>query len=306
MKKFFQDIRNWYLRLSPQAKPGIISIALVIVIIIITAIALLVSGCDFVNQAIESAADSALASVSEEGGKIIASVSEEGESVIASVSDEVTLSDTTWPSYGVGEFDLAEAWASEGDVVILNDNIPYFSEEDKQRTDAFEEYSELDDLGRCGVAYANVCVELQPTEARGEIGSVKPSGWHSVKYPELISDKYLYNRCHLIGFQLAGENANPKNLVTGTRYLNVTLMLPYENAVDDFLEANPDMHILYRVTPVFDGDDLVCKGLIMEGWSVEDNGDGVCFCIFVKNVQPGITIDYATGDSYATDTKNED
>ena len=168
------------------------------------------------------------------------------------------------------------------------------------------EYSELDDLGRCGVAYANVCVELQPTEARGEIGSVKPSGWHSVKYPELISDKYLYNRCHLIGFQLAGENANPKNLVTGTRYLNVTLMLPYENAVDDFLETNPDMHILYRVTPVFDGDDLVCKGLIMEGWSVEDNGDGVCFCIFVKNVQPGITIDYATGDSYATDTKNED
>lgn len=306
MKKFFQGIRNWYLRLSPQAKPGIISIALVIVIIIITAIALLVSGCDFVNQAIESAADSALASVSEEGDKIIASVSEEGESVIASVSDEVTPSDTAWPSYGVGEFDLAEAWASEGDVVILNDNIPYFSEEDKQRTDAFEEYSELDDLGRCGVAYANVCVELQPTEARGEIGSVKPSGWHSVKYPELISDKYLYNRCHLIGFQLAGENANPKNLVTGTRYLNVTLMLPYENAVDDFLETNPDMHILYRVTPVFDGDDLVCKGLIMEGWSVEDNGDGVCFCIFVKNVQPGITIDYATGDSYATDIKNED
>ena len=132
MKKFFQNIRNWYSRLSPQAKPGIISIALVIVIIIIAAIALLVSGCDFVNQAIESAADSALASVSEEGNKVIASVSEEGESVIASVSDEVTPSVTAWPSYGVGEFDLAEAWASEGDVVILNDNIPYFSENEKK------------------------------------------------------------------------------------------------------------------------------------------------------------------------------
>ena len=268
----------------------------VIVFSVISAL-LLCTSCDKTWTKISDAGDKI-----DSAASTLVSIGSDVESFASDVSSAVDSleSDMTWPSYGVGGFDLEEAWNTEGDIVILNNNNPYFSDADKVRTDAFETYSDLDGLGRCGVAYANICTELQPTEKREEIGSVKPSGWHSVKYPEQISDKYLYNRCHLIGFQLAGENANPKNLITGTRYLNVTLMLPYENAIDDFIEDNPTYHVLYRVTPVFDGDDLVCKGLIMEGWSVEDNGDGVCFCIFEKNIQPEISIDYTTGDSWVT------
>lgn len=181
--------------------------------------------------------------------------------------------------------------------IAINDNQPYFSDEDKQRTDAFEEYSELDTLGRCGVAYANICKELQPTEPRGKIGMVKPSGWHTVKYNDIIDGNYLYNRCHLIGFQLAGENANPKNLITGTRYLNVVGMLPFENAVDNYVEATGN-HVLYRVTPVFTNTELVARGVLMEAYSVEDQGAGIKFCYYVYNIQPGIGIDYQTGDSW--------
>ncbi|MCD8083920.1 MAG: DNA/RNA non-specific endonuclease [Clostridiales bacterium] len=182
----------------------------------------------------------------------------------------------------------------------VNGNTPYFTDSDKARTDAFETYSDLDSLGRCGTAYANVCLELMPTEERGAIGQVKPTGWHTVKYPELISDLYLYNRCHLIGFQLAGENANEKNLVTGTRYMNIDGMLSFENMIDDYVEETSN-HVLYRVTPIFEGNDLVCRGVEMEAWSVEDQGDGICFHVFAYNVQPGITIDYATGDSHVSD-----
>ena len=178
--------------------------------------------------------------------------------------------------------------------VERNGNRPYFTEAD-HTTEAFETYSELDNLGRCGVAYANICKELMPTEERGEIGQVKPSGWHTVKY-DVVNGKYLYNRCHLIGFQLAGENANEKNLVTGTRYLNIDGMLDHENEVADYVK-NTGNHVLYRVTPEYTGDNLVCDGLLMEAYSVEDNGTGVCFCIFVRNIQPGIAINYATGDS---------
>jgi DNA-entry nuclease len=178
----------------------------------------------------------------------------------------------------------------------VNGNVPYFDESDLT-TEAFETYSELDELGRCGVAYANICTELMPTEERGTIGQIKPSGWHTVRYDDLIDGKYLYNRCHLIGYQLAGENANEKNLITGTRYLNVEGMLPFENQVSDYVKQT-DNHVLYRVTPVFEGENLLATGVLMEALSVEDDGAGVSFCVFVYNVQPGIEIDYATGDSH--------
>ena len=180
---------------------------------------------------------------------------------------------------------------------IVNDNEPKFDESDFT-TEAFETYSDLDNLGRCGVAYANICKELMPTEKRGKIGMIKPSGWHTVKYPEIIKDRYLYNRCHLIGFQLAGENANEKNLITGTRYLNVDGMLPFEDEIADYVN-NTGNHVLYRVTPVFDGDNLIASGVQMEAESVEDSGEGVKFNVYCYNVQPGIGIDYATGDSWA-------
>lgn len=183
--------------------------------------------------------------------------------------------------------------------VIIDDNIPDFSESDKTRTDTFEIYSELDHLGRCGVAYANICQELMPTEERQEIGQIKPSGWHTVKYNDVIDGNYLYNRCHLIGFQLAGENANEKNLITGTRYLNVEGMLPFENLVSDYVKET-DTHVLYRVTPIFEGENLVASGVQMEAWSVEDGGEGICFNVYCYNVQPEIEIDYATGDSHST------
>lgn len=177
---------------------------------------------------------------------------------------------------------------------ILNENQPSFSEDD-YTTSSFESYSDLDGLGRCGVAFANIGKDLMPTEERGSIGQVKPSGWQTVKYDN-IDGKYLYNRCHLIGYQLTGENANKLNLITGTRYMNVEGMLPFENMVADYIKETNN-HVLYRVTPIFNGDDLVARGVQMEAVSVEDNGDGVCFNVFVYNVQPCITIDYATGKS---------
>lgn len=182
--------------------------------------------------------------------------------------------------------------------VEINGNVPFFTE-DELTTDTFESYSELDELGRCGVAYANICHELMPTEPRGEIGSVKPSGWHTVRYNGLVEGNYLYNRCHLIGYQLAGENANRQNLITGTRYLNTTGMLPFENQVNDYVDET-DNHVLYRVTPIYAGDNLVASGVLMEAYSVEDDG-GLCFCVYCYNVQPYITIDYATGESWLSE-----
>lgn len=181
----------------------------------------------------------------------------------------------------------------------INDNVPDFPLDD-YTTEAFETYSDLDELGRCGVAYANVCQELMPTQKRGKIGQVKPSGWQTAKY-DSVDGKYLYNRCHLIGYQLAGENANEKNLITGTRYLNVDGMLPFENMVADYVKETGN-HVLYRVTPIFTGDNLVADGVQMEAESVEDNGDGILFNVFCYNVQPGIGIDYATGDNWEDDS----
>lgn len=198
-------------------------------------------------------------------------------------------------------FNAADVPTYSGEpYTAVNNNEPYFTS-DNLTTEAFENYSELDALGRCGVAYANVCLETMPTEKRGSISEVKPTGWHSVKYDN-VDGKSLYNRCHLIGYQLTAENANQQNLITGTRYLNVDGMLPFENMVADYVKET-DNHVLYRVTPIFTGDNLVADGVLMEGYSVEDEGDGICFCVYAYNVQPGITIDYATGDSWLSSEK---
>ncbi|MEH2956928.1 DNA/RNA non-specific endonuclease [Candidatus Merdisoma sp. JLR.KK006] len=178
--------------------------------------------------------------------------------------------------------------------VVMNDNIPFFTK-DNLPTTSFEYYSELDELGRCGVACANIGQDLMPTEEREGIGQIKPSGWQTIKYDN-VDGKYLYNRCHLVGYQLSGENANEKNLITGTRYLNVQGMLPFENMIADYVKETGN-HVLYRVAPIFDDDDLLAYGVLMEGWSVEDEGDGICFNVFVYNVQPDVVIDYATGNS---------
>ena len=180
--------------------------------------------------------------------------------------------------------------------VVLQDNQPGFSQEDFT-TDSFETYSSLDLLGRCGTAYANIGLDLMPTEERDSIGQVKPSGWQTVKY-DIVDGKYLYNRCHLIGYQLSGENANEQNLITGTRYLNVEGMLPFENMVADYVQETGN-HVLYRVTPVYDGADLLAWGVQMEAYSVEDQGAGVCFNVLCFNAEPGVAIDYATGASWA-------
>ena len=179
--------------------------------------------------------------------------------------------------------------------VVLNNNQPEFTEEDFDR-EIFEKYSELDYLGRCGPAFAKVGIELMPTEERGEIGSIKPSGWQTVKY-DSVDGKYLYNRCHLIGYQLTAENANERNLITGTRYMNVEGMLPFENMVAEYIRETNN-HVLYRATPIFEGENLVASGVQIEAKSVEDNGEDICFNVYVYNNQQGITINYANGDSF--------
>jgi len=196
-------------------------------------------------------------------------------------------------------FDLSSIPAYSGKAyVVVNNNNPYFEKSDLT-TKSFEQYAPLDSLGRCGVAYANIGRDIMPTEERGPIGMVKPSGWHSIRY-ENVDGRYLYNRCHLIGFQLSAENANKSNLITGTRYLNIQGMLPFENMVADYVKGTNN-HVLYRVTPIFEGNNLVASGVLMEGYSVEDNGDGICYNVYCYNVQPGIKINYATGDSEAED-----
>ena len=199
------------------------------------------------------------------------------------------------PSAQSPVYSLDELPAYSGEpYVAVNGNQPFFTDED-QTTASYETYSPLDALGRCGAAWANVGVDLMPTEDRGSIGQVKPSGWQTVKY-DIVDGKYLYNRCHLIGFQLTGENANEENLITGTRYLNVEGMLPFENLVADYVKETEN-HVLYRVTPIVEGEELVARGVLMEGLSVEDGGEGITFCVYAYNVQPGVIIDYATGES---------
>lgn len=187
--------------------------------------------------------------------------------------------------------------------VIINDNVPNFSEKDMSTT-SFEAYSDLDSLGRCQVAYSCLGTDIMPTEKRDSISDVKPSGWNNKEYSsDLVDGRYIYNRCHLIGFQLAGENANEKNLITGTRYMNVEGMLPFENMVADYIKETEN-HVIYRVTPIYDGDDLVARGVQMEAKSVEDDGDGILFNVFCYNVQPGIVIDYSSGDNWLAKSQN--
>lgn len=182
--------------------------------------------------------------------------------------------------------------------VPVHGNVPYFTQE--ELTDqSFERYSELDALGRCGAACASIGQDLMPTEPREPIGSVRPSGWRTVRYDGVVDGAYLYNRCHLIGFRLTGENANPQNLITGTRYLNIEGMRGVEGRVADYVSGTGN-HVLYRVTPVFQGENLVADGVLIEGRSVEDGGAGICFCVFAYNIQPGVEIDYATGESKLT------
>ena len=187
--------------------------------------------------------------------------------------------------------------------VEINGNVPYFTDEDKKKN-AFESYSELDSLGRCGVAYACVSRELMPTEERGQIGSIKPTGWVQAKYEGVVDSKppYLYNRCHLIAYCLTAENANEKNLITGTRYMNVEGMLPFEEKVAKYLDQN-DNHVLYRVTPDFHGENLLANGVMIEAYSIEDQGEGICFCVYCYNVQPGVAIDYNSGISTLNEGK---
>ena len=177
---------------------------------------------------------------------------------------------------------------------VINGNKPNFSEKELT-TVAYEKYSELDSLGRCGVTIATCGKELMPTGDRGSISSVTPSGWVQAYY-SFVDGEYLYNRCHLIGWQLTGEDANRQNLVTGTRYLNVQGMLPFENMVADYIKETGN-HVAYRVTPVFVDDELVCRGILVEAFSIEDEGEGICFNVYCFNVQPGVEIDYATGES---------
>ena len=184
----------------------------------------------------------------------------------------------------------------------INGNVPFFDPA-AYESSSFETYDELDSLGRCTGAFACIGVDLMPTGERGSISQVKPSGWQTAEY-DIVDGGYLYNRCHLIGYQLTAENANELNLITGTRYMNVDGMLPFENMTADYIKETGN-HVLYRVTPLFVGDDLVARGVLMEGWSMEDEGEGICFNVFVYNIQPGITIDYSSGASRLSDSSSE-
>lgn len=214
----------------------------------------------------------------------------DGEQTLAGSDSELEV-----PAISMPAFTPADAPAFTGEpFAAINGNVPFFTT-NQITAESYEFYSELDDLGRCGLTVASIGQDLMPTADRESISSVKPSGWQSVTYDtSIVSGGYLYNRAHLIGFQLCGENANDRNLITGTRYLNIDGMLPFENMVADYVKETGN-HVLYRVTPIYTGDNLVAEGVLMEGWSVEDNGEGICFNVYAYNVQPGINIDYATG-----------
>lgn len=249
---------------------------------LILAASLLFSGCQ--NVDLDSGASSSYSKTNEQADQSTdaGNVSEKNGNAAAKedAGRQQAFDQTTIPAY------------SGQPYVEVNSNTPFFADSELT-TKAFEHYSNLDSLGRCGVAYANICKDIMPFEKRGPIGMVKPSGWKTVKYDN-VDGLYLYNRCHLVGFQLAGENANERNLITGTRYLNVDGMLPFENMVADYVKET-EHHVLYRVTPVFTESNLVASGVLMEARSVED--DGIEFCVYCYNVQPGIEINYATGDS---------
>ena len=262
---------------------------------VIAAVSLTVTACEG-----DAAANASVAAdVAHAAGNILGSLAEAAENSGAGNSsgqgNKTSMGMAGNPS-ATGEFRLSDIPEyTDSPYVAVNGNVPYFTEDDLTDV-SFESYSDLDSLGRCGVAYASVSTDTMPAEKRGSIGEVKPTGWINAKY-DFVDGKYLYNRCHLIGYQLTAENANEKNLITGTRYLNVQGMLPFENLTADYVKETGN-HVLYRVTPIFEGDNLLASGVLMEAESVEDDGDGVLFCVYVYNVQPGVAIDYATGDNW--------
>ena len=231
-------------------------------------------------------------------------ITEQSSTTTCAEVDNLSTTEQTQPTTNTSSnlpFDLSDILSYSGSPYCeVNNNQPFF-QADELTTESFKQFSELDSLGRCGVAFACIGTDSLPTEERGAIGMIKPSGWHTVRYDDLIEDKYLYNRCHLIAFELSGENANPKNLITGTRYMNVKGMLPFENRVRSYIE-NTNQHVMYRVTPIFESDNLVATGVLMEGYSVEDNGAGICFNVFCYNVQPQIKINYVDGTSEVVST----
>jgi len=229
------------------------------------------------------------------GGEQIVEVVDAVAEILPVISDYLDGQELP-DSQNVSNISLSEIPPYSGEAyVAINGNVPFFTEDDLV-TVAYEQYAQLDSLGRCGVTEACIGKELMPTGERESISSVKPTGWQSVTY-DFVDGKYLYNRCHLIGYQLSGENANKNNLITGTRYLNIEGMLGFEDEVAEYVKAT-DNHVMYRVTPIFEGDNLVASGVLMEGYSVEDKGTGVCFNVYAYNVQPGVEIDYATGISW--------
>lgn len=250
---------------------------------------------DSENSEINSEIDDVIAGNTESESESNKPSESESESEIQKPSTPTQL--PTKPSVTVSS---VPAYSGKS-YVALNNNKPSFDTNDLSPV-SYEYYSNLDSLGRCGVVYACIGQDIMPTEERGSIGSVKPTGWHTVKYNGVVDGNYLYNRCHLIGFQLTGENANEKNLITGTRQMNVEGMLPFENMVADYIKETNN-HVMYRVTPIFDGKNLLATGVQMEAWSIEDNGKGICFNVFVYNVQDGININYANGDSSLIETQ---
>lgn len=268
-----------------------------IIFVKVILITLLVSGCgntagNITNNVTESSVLNGTSGSVESSDTRGASGSDEGN-VTNGAAGGAESSGTNGDA-GVTE-SIGENFSGEP-YCIVNNNVPFFTS-GEITSDEYENYSPLDPLGRCGVASANISPATLPTEERGAIGQVKPSGWHTVKYNDIIEGNYLYNRCHLIAYELAGENANELNLITGTRYMNVQGMLPFENKVADYVKETGN-HVLYRVTPVFKDNELVARGVIIEAFSVEDNGSGICFCVYVFNVQPGIEIDYSDGNSW--------
>ena len=245
---------------------------LLLLISLILSLSLLLSGCDMLSGLLDGGGA---------GGV--------GDSTFDGATGSIGISDTV----DLGIYGTIPAYAG-APYAIVGDGVPKFTEEELTTT-SFERYAPLDDYGRCGECVASVGVDLMPTEDRGDINSVTPTAWHSVKY-DIVSGKYLYNRCHLIGFQLAGENDNVCNLITGTRELNIEGMLPFENMIADYVKETKN-HVLYRVTPIFEGTNMLATGVLMEGFSVEDEGEEICFVVFAYNAQPGIALNYADGSS---------
>ena len=266
----------------------------ILIVSLLLAICMLFSGCGLDTTEPDESGQSQISSTTSDVSSD--SLEKDESSDISAPSNNTEASKPTQSDSKPISLDSIPAYSGKA-FVSLNNGNPSFTKSELT-TKSYEYYSPLDNLGRCGVVHACIGQDIMPTEERGSIGMVKPTGWHTVKY-DCVDGKYLYNRCHLIGYQLTGENANEENLITGTRYMNVTGMLPFENQVADYVKETGN-HVMYRVTPLYKGNNLLAHGVQMEAYSVEDYGDGICFNVFVYNVQPQITIDYATGESSYT------